>query len=90
MSRNRENWIIALNPEVSLAPNQPIGTCVYKDLEERICIEIIWDNDFVFKERSTLLITSDKKTCTPTIYVADKFVNLLCEKNIQMLDYGTK
>ena len=81
MVRKNENWEMALFPQVSLARNQLLGKTKYEDENEKIIIDILWDNEFVIKERSTLLVTSTKnENYIPIIYATDKYVNLLSEK----------
>lgn len=81
MLRKLENWEMILFAEASLARNQLLGKVKYEDENERFTIDILWDNEFVIKERSTLLVTSTKnENYTPVIYATDKYVKLLSEK----------
>ena len=81
MVRKPENWEMILFPQSSLTPKHLIGKAKYEDENEKLIIDIVWDNEFVINERSTLIVTTTKnENFAPVIYVADRYVNLLSEK----------
>lgn len=81
MDRKPENWEMLLFPQSSFTPKHLIGEAKYEDAYEKLMIEIVWDNEFVINERSTLVVTTTKnENYTPVIYVSDRYVSLLSEK----------
>lgn len=80
-----ENWEMILFPQASFTHKHLIGKAKYEakyeDEYEKLIVEIVWDNEFVINERSTLVVTTTKnENSTPVIYVANRYVSLLSEK----------
>ena len=81
MVRKAENWEMLLFPQASFTRKHLIGKAMYEDEYEKLMIEIVWDNEFVINERSTLVVTTTKnENYTPVIYVSDRYVSLLSQK----------
>lgn len=81
MSLIIKNWIIVLEPQVALGNGKLAGKAFYKDKNGDMIVEIIWDNEFVLNERSSLLITSTKNfKGIPTIYSSNRFMEILNNK----------
>lgn len=81
MERIIENWKMTIFPSTTFTPTQKVGNVKYVSNSEKLIFDIIWDNDFVLKERSTLLVTSAKNPSSfITIYLSNAYIKLLLEK----------